>query len=108
MASFYKYETVSIPLKFTPTGVLSNYKHIIVSIVQEGVIQIDKDEDDLTINTANDTITFSLTQEETAKFLPTKAVIQVNIYYNDNERDVSTKATIDILDNLYDKVIADE
>ena len=114
MARFYRYETVDIPLQFTPTGVLEGYKHIIVSIAQNGMTQIDKNENDLAIDVYNDTITLSLTQEETAKFAggqegaPRKAKIQVNIYYNSTERDVSTVGEIDVYDNLYRKVINNE
>lgn len=108
MASFYRFETITLPLKFTPTGILDDYKHIVVSISQNGVLQINKDEDDLTIDPSTDTITFSLSQEETGYFIPGRAYMQVNIYYNDSNRNVSTQAAIDIYDNLYNKVIADE
>lgn len=114
MARFYTYETVDIPLVFTPTGILEGYSHIVVSVAQKGMAQIDKTEDDLTIDVANDTITLSLSQEETGQFLggdnnsPRKAEIQVNIYYNNNERDVSTVGSIDVYNNLYDKVMEDE
>lgn len=113
MARFYTYETVDIPLVFTPTGILEGYSHIIVSIHQAGV-KIDKTEDNLTIDVANDTITVSLSQEETGQFIggennnPQKAKIQVNIYYNNEKRDVSTVGYIDIYNNLYDKVIENE
>lgn len=107
MVSIYRYETATLPLKFKPTGVLNDYKHIIVSIAQNG-IQVDKDENDLTIDTTNDTITLSLTQEDTGKFKSQRAEIQVNIYYNNEERDVSTRGAVVFLDNLYKKVIDDE
>ena len=116
MARFYRYETVDIPLIFTPSGVLEGYESIVVSVAQDGVIQIDKTSEDtgLNIDTATDTITLSLSQEETGKFIggdsnsPRKAQIQVNIYYNNNERDVSTVGNIDVYNNLYDKVIENE
>ena len=114
MARFYKYETVDIPLKFTPAGVLEDYSKIVVSIAQSGMIQINKNESELSIDVNEDTITLSLSQEETAKFSggdennPKIAKIQVNIYYENKERDVSTVGTIDVYDNLYKKVIEDE
>ena len=107
MVTIYRYETATLPLKFTPSGVLNDYEHIIVSIAQND-IQIDIHENDLTIDTANDTITVNLTQEQTGQFKPAKADIQVNIYYQDTERDVSTCGSIVVLDNLYKKVINDE
>lgn len=114
MASFYKYETVEIPLKFTPEGVLNGYKHIMVSIVQNGIVQVDKSEEELNIDTEEDTITVLLSQEETGMFMggdlqePITAQIQVNIYYENAERDVSTIGEIDVYNNLYSKVMEDE
>lgn len=114
MARFYTYETVDIPLIFTPTGVLEGYQHIVVSVAQKGMAQVDKTEEDLNIDVANDTITLSLSQEETGQFIggdnnsPRKAQIQVNIYYNNSERDVSTVGNIDVYNNLYEKVIENE
>ena len=113
MARFYRFETIDIPLEFTPEGVLNNYKHIVVSIAQDGIVQIDKTEDDMIIDVENDKIIVSLSQEETGKFISgnekvAKAKIQVNIYYENSERDVSAVETIDVYDNLYKKVIADE
>lgn len=108
MAKFYRYETSEILLKFTPTGVLDDYRHIVVSISQKGMVQIDKKENELSIDTEENTIVVPLSQEETGKFAPRQAIIQVNIYYDNSERDVSTTGTIDVLDNLYEEVISDE
>lgn len=116
MASFYKYETVDIPLIFTPSGVLDGYKHIVVSLAQCGETLVNKTEedDDLDIDVANDTITLHLSQEDTGLFSggdigsPLKANVQVNIYYNNTERDVSAVKSIDVYENLYSKVIEDE
>ena len=38
MAHFYTYETVEIPLKFTPSGVLEGYRHIVVSLKQSSSV----------------------------------------------------------------------
>ena len=114
MARFYRYETVDIPLKFTPVGVLNDWKHIVVSIAQNGLVQINKSDNELSINTEEDTITISLNQEETALFAggrensPKTADIQVNIYYNSTERDVSTTGSIEVYENLYEEIIDDE
>lgn len=111
MAHFYTYETIAIPLTFTPDGVLEDYRHIIVSIKQYGITQIDKTEEELDINVSENTIGVRLSQEETSTFEggtkenPKTAEIQVNIYYNSTDRDVSTIKTIDVYDNLYKKVL---
>lgn len=114
MAHFYTYETVEIPLEFTPNGVLQDYSHIVVTIRQEGVVEINKTENDLGIDVENNVINLSLSQEETSKFIggngKTKRVaeIQVNIYYTNTNRDVSSVEYIDVYDNLYKRVIENE
>lgn len=114
MAHFYTYETVEIPLIFTPNGILDGYSRVVVSVAQDDRIQIDKTEEDLSIDTTTNTITLSLTQQETAKFkggtlnTPRKAHVQVNIYYNNSSRDVSVMKDIDVYDNLYKKVMSNE
>lgn len=107
MAHFYVYETKPLKISFTPASVLQDYKHIMVSIGQFGVL-VNKDESDLDIDTENGTITLNLSQEETGKFKKGEALVQVNIYYDYKERDVSRQGTIEIRDNLYKKVINDE
>lgn len=114
MKGFYKYETVDIPLVFTPNEVLEGYKHIVVSIAQDKSVLVNKKEDELEIDVPENKITVHLSQEETARFdggdrnNPGKAKIQVNIYYNNSERDVSTVGMLDVYDNLYKEVIQDD
>lgn len=114
MKGFYRYETVDIPLVFTPNEVLEGYQHIVVSIAQDNVTKVNKTEESLEIDTTNNKIIVPLSQEETGMFIggdknnPKKAKIQVNIYYNNAERDVSTVGTLDVYDNLYKKVMPDD
>ena len=109
MAHFYRYETAGITLNFTPTAVLEDYEKIIVSLRQNGNIQIDKDESELGIDVENGTILINLSQEETGKFEGnSKILVQVNIYYDDESRNVSTIGEIQVYDNLYKKVITNE
>lgn len=107
MASFYRFETTALTLKFTPEGILDDYKHIVVSISQTDN-QLDLSENNLSIDELNDSITFSLSQEQTSQFRVGRAEIQVNIYYNDTNRNVSTKGYIEVYDNLYNKVMNNE
>ncbi len=104
MAHFYIYETVTFPITFTPEGVLQEYKHIVVSLSQ-GVTIVNKTENELTIDADNDRIDVSFSQEETANFVEGEAIMQVNIYYENTERDVSTQAPIEVRDNIYRQVI---
>ena len=107
-AEFYIYETKLIPLKFKRQGILDNLKEVMVSIKQLNV-QINKNEDDLGIDTDNNIINVYLTQEETAKFQPGRSgKMQVNLYYDDKERDVSVEIEVKVYDNLYRKVMGNE
>lgn len=109
MAHFYRYETAGITLKFKPENVLEDYQKIIVSLRQNGNIQIDKNENELGIDSENGTILINLSQEETGKFEDNnKILVQVNIYYDDESRNVSTMGEIQVYDNLYKKVITNE
>ena len=109
MAKFYRYETTDIMLTFSPTGILQGYEHIVVSLSQIGGVQIDKTEEDLEIDDVMDIINLHLSQEETSSFSGGNNVkIQVNIYYDDETRNVSTVGEIEVLDNLYKKVMSSE
>lgn len=114
MKGFYRYETVDIPMVFTPNNVLEGYHHIIVSLAQNNNLKITKKENELDIDVAHNKITFSLSQEETGMFQASDdetsryAKIQVNIYYNNQERDVSTVGLLEVFENLYAEVISNE
>ena len=109
MAGFYIYETETLSIRLNKDNVLQDAKHIIVSIFQKSTeTQINKNEDELGLDIENNIINISLSQEETAKFKIGEADIQVNIYYENTERDVSSKGKIEIRDNLYRQVITDE
>lgn len=107
MAHFYIWETKPLTIRFTPENVLQSYKHIVVSIEQSGII-VNKTEMDMEIDTTLGTISLNLSQEETGKFHKGEALVQVNIYYEFEERDVSKQGKIEVRDNLYKKVITNE
>lgn len=109
MAGFYIYETETLSIHLNKENVLNDVKHIIVSIVQKNPkMQIDKKEEELGLDLENSIINVSLSQEETSQFKVGEAEVQVNIYYNNSERDVSSKGKIEVRDNLYRQVITDE
>lgn len=111
---FFVYETVDIPLLFEPTGCLNNYDKIVVSLAQFGNTILEKWDNVLGIDAENDRINMSLSQEETAMFTggkkgsPKTVDIQVNIYYENDERDTTFNETIDVYDNQYKEVMTDE
>lgn len=105
-AGFYIYETKPLTLRFKPDGVLVNSKEIIVTILQgiSGTL-IEKTGADLAINLTDNTVTIHLSQEETARFQPGTAQVQVNILYEDRERDTTVQAQIGVYDNLHREIM---
>lgn len=105
-AGFYIYETKPLTLRFKPDGVLVNSKEIIVTILQgiSGTL-IEKTGEDLEINLTDNTVTIHLSQEETARFQPGTAQVQVNILYEDRERDTTVQAQIGVYDNLHREIM---
>lgn len=106
-AFFYRYETVTFALKLIEEGydhILQGYDHIMVSLKQLGTV-LHKNEEQLLVDTNEDTITLYLTQEETALFVVGMCEIQVNVYYEDMERDVSTIGQIEVRRNLYKEIM---
>lgn len=105
----YTYTTPSFTISFKEAGVLTDYEKIVVSLKQDGVAQIDKN--DLEVDLENETITVVFTQEDTGKLdggspeEPTTANLQVNIYYEDEDRNCTSIQTLDVIDNLYQGVI---
>lgn len=104
MAFFYQYETVEFPLQLSESEALQDSTKVVVSLKQGGT-QLDKVNPDM--NKETGLITLYLNQEETALFKVGKVDLQVNIYYENKERDVTTKAQISVLDNLYKQVMSD-
>lgn len=111
MAYFFIWETVDFPLQLSfkdssiEGKVLDEYDKIVVSLKQGNVL-LEKTDDDLGIDTEEDILNLHLSQEETAMFKANKQVtLQVNIYYDDTERDTSFETFIDVYDNLHKELM---
>ena len=110
-AGFYIYETkpLTIALKRCgepAAGVLNDFKEIIVTIYQMiGNVTIEKSGADLDVDPEEVTVSIYLTQEDTAQFSPGEGEVQLNILYDDSERDVTVKKKIEIWDNLHREVM---
>lgn len=102
MPYFYIYETVTFPIQLSDPEALKNCDKVVVTISQKDV-QVNID--DPSIDEETGRLSIWLSQNDTAKFKKGTATIQVNIYYLDKERDVTTTAKIQVLDNLYKKVM---
>lgn len=107
MQGFYQWETADIALVIEDDegspkpGVLDNLEDVVVSIAQ-GARQVDWHMDELGIDAAASTINLHLTQQKAGKFSgDTPAKVQVNILYDNGERDVTVRGTIDVFGNLY-------
>ena len=104
MPFFYQWETADFPLHLTREGCLEDVIEVIVSIKQNKAL-IEKKGDELGLDVANNIINFHLTQEDTSKFTPGTALLQVNLYYENTARDVSAQATIQVKDNLHKELM---
>ena len=109
MAGFYQWETDNFEIILEDDdgnpvpGVLDDVKEVVVTIKQGDIEEI-WFTDDLGLDTANSVINLPLSQTQTGRFEGDKtAKIQVNILYNDSERDVTAKGKIDVYDNDYKK-----
>lgn len=103
-----RYTTPILPLEVEGVDLTTN-EDVYVTLKQNDV-ELTKKGSDLTIlydaETDISTITFTLSQEETAAFNVNRAVdIQVNFINNAGVRDATDIATIPVMRNLLDKVI---
>ena len=111
MAQFYVWETVDFPLQLKredeTTGILEDCKDVIVSFEQQGILlEKDIESPDIELDVENDIINVHLTQEDTGQFKPDRDVtVQVNILYEDTERDATAHGTIKALRNLHKAVM---
>lgn len=102
---FYSWETADIAITLEKDGVLDGIKDVIVSFVQ-GATRVDFHADDLEIDVATNTLTAHFTQEQAGLFTGNReAAVQVNVLYDDGERDVSARGKVAILPNLYEEVM---
>lgn len=103
-AGFYQYETADLEITLEKDQVFVDAKDVVVSIVQ-GSTRIDYHADQLDIDTETNTILMHITQEDAGMFGNSSAVVQVNVLYEDGERDVSAQGTISIFANLFKEVM---
>lgn len=94
-------------MQIIPYDALAGYSDVVASFKQAGKnIQLDIDTADLVINEDTGTITVNLTQEQTGMFTAGEVIVQVNILFEDSERDATAQAKIGVLDNLYGQVMS--
>lgn len=111
MAQFYIFESVNWDIQLVNedenSHVLDNIKNVVISIRQQNtLLEKDSESGAVGIDAENDVITVALSQEETGSFTAGKqAIIQVNLLYNDTERDTTCQDRIEVLDNLHKQVM---
>lgn len=106
MAGFYIWETKTLHLQLKPETALDGVKNVIVTLAQEWAgTKVEKSTSDLVIKEDVGQINVHLTQEETGQFVPGKVRIQVNLLYNDSERDTTVQGVVEARDNLHRKVM---
>lgn len=86
--------------------VLEGVKEIIVTIRQAiENVKVEKRGSEVTVDAENASIGIFLTQEDTGKFSPGEAPIQVNILHNDSERDTTAQGVLKVWDNMHPEVM---
>lgn len=107
--TFYQWTTAKLLLIIGGENPLQDTRDILVSFVQ-GETELDFHKDDLEVDEEASTVTVSLSQEDTGSFRVDpngtgKVNVQVNVYYEDSDRDATGEGEITILRNLYKKVM---
>lgn len=113
-ASFYIWETVDFPITLTAddgsTGILEDIQDVVVSFGQKNNPVIEKflSKSEVSLDVENDIINVHLSQEDTSQFAVGSVEVQVNLYYQGTERDVTARGQIEALNNLHRKVMGDD
>lgn len=111
--SFHQFETEPLELVIEQEGVekpLEGFEKIAVSFDQhnaEGSCHVDilLEQDAPEVDVENSTINLRFTQEQSGKFLPANANVEVNILYEGGDRAATCEGTVKIFRNLYRKVM---
>ena len=118
MTEFYVYETVDFSINLTSKtqiAILEDVKDLVISFKQviknayrnnRAFLEKNLSSDDIELDIENSRLNVHLSQEDTSKFIPNNIVqVQINILYNNEERDTSVKGEIMALDNLHEEVM---
>lgn len=105
---FYVWETIEWTITLTDQdgeSVLDGYKDVVVSL-EQGDVLVEKSGAELGIDAESDSIFFTLGQEDTSQFHVGTAKLQVNVYYDNETRDTSVMADIEVRRNLHEEVMS--
>lgn len=107
---FYIWETVNFDLKLTSDTldkVLEGCRDVRISFGQHNQELVGKDlsTKDVTLFPDTDIVRVHLSQTDTSLFTPGEVIVQVNILYEDMERDTSVQGVILAVNNLHRKVM---
>ena len=117
--SFYQYETLPLELVLVDDvgdpipGVLDEAEQVVVSLDQPEVAHVDYTGDEVELEPEASTVIVRMPQEDTAKFerarigrcCNTTAKVQVNLLYTDGTRLASEAGGLEVLDNLFKRVM---
>ena len=107
---FFQWETADVKIMLVDQddnpipGILNGVKDVTASFVQ-GINSQHFHLEQLGVDPATSSIFVRFEQEQSAVFIKGKAEVQVNIYYDNAERDTSLKGVINIYDNLYKRIM---
>lgn len=105
MAGFYLFETKPLVIQLKPDGVLDGAKNVVITLQQMNGKKLEKSGQEVFIDPERTRVECFLSQEETAAFKVGRVRVQINILYEDTERDVSCQGTLEVWDNLHKEVM---
>lgn len=119
MASFYQYETKDFNIylrgeggEVLPEHPLEGWNKVVVSLGQTQREKValtassgGESDDGISVDVENDLVAVHLSQEQSAKFNVGNCQVQMNIYYDDHERDTSAQGAVEVKGNLHRRVI---
>lgn len=107
LTSIYLYETVDLEITLTTddeSSVLEDVKDVIVTFQQSGVNRCEKSLGS-GVEIEDETLFVHLSQEDTSAMVEGGILVQVNILYNSEERDVSVIGQLEVLNNLHREIM---
>ena len=99
---FYRWATPHITARVAKPGALEGTKDVVLTIAQ-GAKTWDFHKDELEIDEAAGTVGVTLTQAVTGELEAATVEVQLNILYDNGNRDPTCKGCINIFENLLDE-----
>ena len=106
MVHIHQYETPEFALHAAEPDMLADAESVIVSFAKrDGAPSVELGARDLAIDAEEGTITFALTQRQSARLPLGEVLVQVNVRYADSDRCASCEIPIEVRRNQHREVM---